>query len=857
MQKNICLGLLLSILGVPLSAQVRLPVYPDSIFSTYYRQRVTHFRTLPKTKDDIIFLGNSITDGGEWNELFSNSRIKNRGISGDITAGVIHRMDEVTDRRPAKVFLLIGTNDLARGISPDSLVKNIMLIADYIRQQSPATQLFVQSVLPVNAVYNKFATHTNKSAEINQVNAALLQKAEGHHYLYINIHDAFCDAEGKMNARLTNDGLHLKGQGYLLWKHLIYPSVCGLPSKPSLIPMPRDAKWEKGLFPAYLCHSIQIKSEKLRSEAKYLQEALSAKGINTQINTSDDSGLTIQLALSKLGSSHLSEEAYHLLADQQKVTITANTSHGIFNGIQTLLQLLRDNTMIDACDITDWPAFAWRGYMVDVGRNFQSVELLKQQIDKMALYKLNVFHLHLTEDIAWRLYIKQYPQLTASQNMLRDQGAYYCENDIKELMAYCKERHIEFVPEIDMPGHSAAFKRCFNVDMQSAGGISILKNILKEVLDTYHLNYLHIGGDEVKITNLNFLSEMIKFVQKYHVQTIGWSPGGILPKGTMRQLWSAKETLDKDTRYIDSRHLYLNHMDPLESVVTIFNRQLDNQSQGDAAHIGAEICLWNDRAVNNEQDLLRMNPVYPAMLAFSERSWCGGGEQGWTAVIGTPGSKKTKAFTEFETRLLEQQKENFEGLPFPYQRQADIVWGLYGPYENNGNLSELFMPEADGHEKLTPALKVVGGTIVLRHWWYPLVSGILHDPKENTTWYATTQIWSDQDTTRGFWIGFNNFSRSYATDSPLAGHWDNRQSNVRVNGIRVAVPLWKHAGEKGNLEIPLVDEGYEYCKPIFIPLSKGYKTVLIKLPAGHFTGKDWNNPVKWMFTFVPAEIAFP
>lgn len=849
MQKYVCFGLLLSILGLPSYAQVRLPVYPDSIFSTYYQQRVTHFRTLPKTKDDIIFLGNSITDGGEWNELFSDSRIKNRGISGDITAGVIHRLDEVTDRKPEKIFLLIGTNDLARGISPDSLVKNIMLIADYVHQQSPATQLFVQSLLPVNAIYKKFATHTNKSAEINQVNAALLQKTEGHHYLYINIHDAFCDAEGKMNTRLTNDGLHLKGQGYLLWKHLVYPSVFGLQAKPSLMPMPQDVKWESGLFPAYQCHSIHIKTEKLRSEADYLKEALSAKGVNTQINAA--SGLAIELALSKVGSSHLSEEAYHLLADQQKIIISANSPHGIFNGIQTLLQLLRDNSMLDACDIIDWPAFAWRAYMVDVGRNFQSVELLKQQIDKMALYKLNIFHLHLTEDIAWRLFIKQYPQLTQPQNMLRDKGAFYSENDIKELMAYCRERHIKFVPEIDMPGHSAAFKRRFNVDMQSAAGMAILKNILKEALDTYHFKYLHIGGDEVKITNPNFLPEMIRFVQEYHVQTIGWSPGGVLPGGTIRQLWSAKETLDKNTRYIDSRHLYLNHMDPLESVVTIFNRQLDNQPQGDAAHIGAEICLWNDRAVNNEQDLLRMNPVYPAMLAFSERSWCGGGDPNWAAVIGVPGSEKTKAFTEFETRLLEQQKENFEGLPFPYQRQADIVWELYGPYENNGDLSEQFTPEAGGHEKLTPASKVVGGTVVLRHWWYPMVSGILRDPKENTTWYATTQIWSDKDTTRSFWIGFNDFSRSYATDSPPAGHWDERGSIVWVNENLVQPPLWKHAGRKGNLETALVDEGYEYREPTVIPLKKGWNAILIKLPAGSFKGKDWNNPVKWMFTFVP------
>ena len=106
-----------------LPAQIRLPVYPDSLFSTYYHQRVSLFKTLPKTKGDIIFLGNSITDGAEWSELFNGRRMKNRGISGDVTAGILHRLEEIANGRPAKIFLLIGTNDLARGATADSVVK--------------------------------------------------------------------------------------------------------------------------------------------------------------------------------------------------------------------------------------------------------------------------------------------------------------------------------------------------------------------------------------------------------------------------------------------------------------------------------------------------------------------------------------------------------------------------------------------------------------------------------------------------------------------------------------------------------------------------------------------------------------
>ncbi len=94
------------LLSNTVSAQTRKPSFPDSLFSTYYHQRVTHFKTLPETKGDIIFVGNSITDGAEWIELFNDKRIKNRGISGDVSIGVINRIDEIINRKPAKVFFV-------------------------------------------------------------------------------------------------------------------------------------------------------------------------------------------------------------------------------------------------------------------------------------------------------------------------------------------------------------------------------------------------------------------------------------------------------------------------------------------------------------------------------------------------------------------------------------------------------------------------------------------------------------------------------------------------------------------------------------------------------------------------------
>lgn len=837
-------------------AILSLPDYPDSLFPTYYHQRVTQFNALPQTKGDIIFIGNSITDGGEWSEIFNDIHIKNRGISGDISAGVINRINEVAKRKPAKVFLLIGINDLGKGILPDSVVKNILFIADYLRQEVPSVKLYVQSILPVNAAFGKFAGQTSKGNQIKQVNEKLLNESSAHQYKFIDLHSSFANSDDKLNAKYTNDGLHLLGEGYLLWKHIVFPYVYDLQEQPSLIPLPQQLIWKNGAFPLYKCQSIIVNQQGIENEATQLKEALQSFGWNAQIkNRTTGAEPFIELQLEKNNATFQNKEAYKLTVTENKISITAPTSHGIFNGIQTLTQLMRDGTIVDACEITDWPAFSWRGYMIDVGRNYMSVNLLKQQIDVMAAYKFNVFHFHSTEDIAWRIAIKQYPQLTAPETMLRNKGMYYTESDIKELISYCKVRHITFVPEIDMPGHSAAFKRAMKVDMQSDSGLLYLKNILKEICTSYDVPYLHIGADEVRITNKNFIPNITAYIESLGKKVIGWQPGGNFTENTIRQLWmddNAHLATNKNIKYIDSRHLYLNHMDPLEAVVTIFNRKIDDKEKGDETALGATLCMWHDRAVADEKDVLKMNPVYPGMLAFAERTWRGGGQSGWVSNI-SDGDEK--AFVEFENRLMDNKEEYFSDKPFAYVRQSGMHWKLIGPFDNKGDVTKIFSPETlgwnEGKEKIFKV--VTGGTIVLRHWWAPLIKGAVTEPKENATWYATTTLWCDEAGEKKFWIGFNNLSRSPATDSPPEGAWNSLGSEAWVNGNLIAPPKWEHAGQKGNAEIPLIDEGYEYREPTKIFLNKGWNTVLLKMPIGSFKGKDWQNPVKWMFTFIQVK----
>jgi hexosaminidase len=382
----------------------------------------------------------------------------------------------VTSRKPAKVFLMIGINDLGRGVSPDSVVKNILLINDYILQESPSTKVYIESILPVNASFGKFAGQVSKGVQVLRSNELLKAAASKHRYEYIDLHSKFVDAQGLLDAKYTNDGLHLTGAGYQHWRHLIYPKVFGLTEKPALIPMPTEVNWKDGYY--------------------YLQEG---KTLNEQVTVELVDGVA---------------EGYELKVSPTQIIIKAATEQGVFNAMQTLQQLARNGQTIDAVEIQDEPAFAWRGYMIDVGRNYLSMNLLKQQIDVMAKYKLNVFHFHATEDIAWRIAIKQYPQLTAPEYMLRNKGMYYTEAEIKELIAYCKARNILFVPEIDMPGHSAAFKRAMKSRYAVILESLYVKNILKEFCTTYDVPYIHIGADEVKITNPNFIPEITKLYPK-------------------------------------------------------------------------------------------------------------------------------------------------------------------------------------------------------------------------------------------------------------------------------------------------------------------------------------------------------
>lgn len=646
-----------------------------------------------------------------------------------------------------------------------------------------------------------------------------------------------------------------------IWIHIFY-LLCGLfltkvNAQQSFIPLPTDIVWTEGAL--NVSNGIQIQRDDFELDKEYRAAEEIISELNLTVKTSNNTNKipTLTLRRSNNSQNRQQPESYHLLINGDGIIITANDKTGLFYGLQTLRQFDIKSHKIPFCEIKDKPAFAWRAFLLDVGRNYQPIDMIKNQIDVMAKYKLNVLHLHFTEDIAWRLASKAYPEITDAQYMTRWKGKYYTEQQFSSLIDYCRERHITLVPEVDMPGHSKAFSRFFGVDMQTDSGITYIKRLLNEFSRTYpDLPYLHIGGDEVKITNKNFIPEITRYVETLGYKTIGWEPGSNLSEQTIRQLWMGGANAINQrgsVQYIDSKHLYINHMDPLETVTTLFHRKIGSQDEGHANLLGATLCSWPDRAVSKAEDMFYQNAIYPSLITFAERIWRGGGEANWICNIMPTNSSGYREFEEFEARLLIHKQKYFTNKPFPYTKQTDILWNLIGPFDNKGNLAATFPIEKKINIDSYPVHKNIrGGTVILRHWWNDIIKGAIDNPQENTTWYAYTKIWSESEQEKPFWIGFNNLSRSYASNSPELGTWDTRKSAIWVNKTHIAPPVWKQAAIKGDLEIPLIDEGYTFRDPTMIKLKKGWNDVLVKLPVGSFQGDSWDNPIKWMFTFIPC-----
>lgn len=215
----------LAIAVIPLSFYAQKPTKaPDTTYRPRtYQQQVAQFRSYPDKITDVIFLGNSITSRNHWEELLQMPRAKNRGISGDTTFGILERLDEITEGKPSKIFLLIGINDISRNFPDRTIIANYTEIINRIKEESPRTHIYVQTILPVNNTFDVYKNHYNKDEHILRVNNAIKKLAKKEGLTLIKLHDQFLDANNRLDPKYTEEGLHLNSVGYLLWADILKP----------------------------------------------------------------------------------------------------------------------------------------------------------------------------------------------------------------------------------------------------------------------------------------------------------------------------------------------------------------------------------------------------------------------------------------------------------------------------------------------------------------------------------------------------------------------------------------------------------------------------------------------------------
>lgn len=310
----------------------------------------------------------------------------------------------------------------------------------------------------------------------------------------------------------------------------------GIQAGISIIPRPNNIKAMNGNFVISSATKILYEGQEAKSVAQYLSSYLSV-AIGTKLELSslvDKENPEGNLLITTDGNPlKANTESYELSVNTKGIVLKAQNRKGLFYAVQSLLQLMpagvfanekqdHDKWTVPCVEINDSPAMSWRGYMLDASRHFFPKETILRQIDLLALYKINRFHLHLTDDQGWRVEIKKYPKLTevGAWQILDDgtkKGGFYTQQDLREIVEYAKQREVMIIPEIDMPGHSQAAIAAYpelschgaSVAVRIKSGISkenmcpsnekvyeFVADVLDEIMEIFPSPYIHIGGDE-------------------------------------------------------------------------------------------------------------------------------------------------------------------------------------------------------------------------------------------------------------------------------------------------------------------------------------------------------------------------
>ncbi|MDG1572372.1 family 20 glycosylhydrolase [Robiginitalea sp. M366] len=446
--------------------------------------------------------------------------------------------------------------------------------------------------------------------------------------------------------------------------------------------------------------------------AAFLSDKIQGKtGLRLPVNAQDGE---VHRAIYLQAGAQDNPEAYHLRISPDSILITSATANGAMLAAQTLRQLIPEQANdtlapypiwpLAGGEITDVPEFGYRGAMLDVARHFFSVEDVKKYLDVMAYYKLNVLHLHLTDDQGWRIEIKSWPRLTevgGSTEVGGGPGGFYTQEDYKELVRYAAERYITIVPEVDMPGHTNAASVAYPVlngngktpelytgtrvgfstwDTRKDTVYQFIDDVVREISAITPGPYFHIGGDESHVTQeddyVYFINKVEPIVQKYGKQVIGWDEvaHADLDNTTIAQFWADEDNatlaVEKGMKVLLSpaRKAYLDmqydsiseyglHWAAYIPVDTAYIWNPATYAAGiSREHIlGIEAPLWSETIAEiSELEYL----AFPRLLGYAELGW-------------TPESQRS--WEEYKLRLA-AQTPYFKRMDIRYYPSARVPW---------------------------------------------------------------------------------------------------------------------------------------------------------------------------------------
>ncbi len=494
---------------------------------------------------------------------------------------------------------------------------------------------------------------------------------------------------------------------------------CAAPARPSIIPLPAEMELGRGGFDlddgTRIALSDPADAELRRLANFWAQPIRAATGFDLPIAGETDE------ATSNIISLHLAEDAaehpegYRLTVTSASVTLAARMPAGLFYGLQTLTQLLpvgdANAWSMPAVQIADAPRFAYRGMHLDVGRHFFPVAFIKKYIDLLAMYKMNTFHWHLTEDQGWRIEIMKYPRLTEvgasrAETMLeknfdpyvgdgQPHGGFYTQDEVREVVAYARDRYIDVIPEIEMPGHATAALAAYPelactdglFDVPTTWGIKediycpseetfqFLEDVLTEVIDLFPGPYIHVGGDEVPKTRWEdsavaqrviaregladeaelqsyFIRRIASFLRAHGRRLIGWDEileGGLAPDVTVMS-WRGMDggieaaRQGHDVIMTPTSHCYFDYYqaDPEQEPLAIggltpldtvygFEPIPEALSPDEARHVLGAQGNVGTEYMPTTDDVEYM--AFPRMLALSEVVWSPRDARSWSDFV--------------------------------------------------------------------------------------------------------------------------------------------------------------------------------------------------------------------------------